>query len=135
MNTAPKKRRSKQTPATKADAVAAKLTFEQALDALEQVVQELEQGELGLSDSLARYEQGVKHLRQCFRQLEAAERRVELLKGIDDEGQPIGDPYDERTMSLEEKAASRGARRSSGSSTRRKAPRDADAVDGSGELF
>lgn len=112
-----------------------KLTFEQALEALEQVVQELEQGELGLSDSLAQYEQGVKHLKQCFRQVEAAERRVELLKGLDDEGEPVTESFDEQAMSLEEKAASRGARRSATPSSRRKTAQPPDGVDGSGELF
>jgi exodeoxyribonuclease VII small subunit len=87
-------------------------SFEEALAALAEVVEQLEQGELGLSDSLARYEQGVRHLNRCYRELEAAERRVELLKGIDPQGRPITESFDEGAMSLEEKAAARGARRS-----------------------
>ena len=39
----------------------------------------LEGGQLGLSESLARYEHGVKYLKFCYRQLERAERKIELL--------------------------------------------------------
>lgn len=87
-------------------------SFEEALASLAEVVEQLEQGELGLSESLAHYEQGVSHLKRCYRELEAAERRVELLKGVDAQGRPITESFDEDAMSLEEKAAARGARRS-----------------------
>ena len=50
-----------------------------------QIVGELESGKLGLSDALARYEQGVKHLKACQQLLERAERKIELLSGVDAE--------------------------------------------------
>ena len=139
MSTSPRKPRSRrERPAEAAGASAdATPTFEEALASLEQVVADLERGDLGLSESLARYEQGVKHLKQCFGQLEAAERRVELLKQVDAEGRAVTESFDEEAMSLEEKAASRGARRSAASSPRtksRRSPED-DAVDGSAGLF
>jgi exodeoxyribonuclease VII small subunit len=87
------------------------LSFEEALTALARVVEQLEQGELGLSESLASYEQGVKLLKHCYGQLEAAERRVELLKGFDADGNAIVASFDEQAMSLEAKAAARGSRR------------------------
>ncbi len=65
------------------------ISFEQALSRLEQVVQRLEDGELGLADALAEYEQGVRMLRQCYGLLEKAERRIELLTGVDAEGNPV----------------------------------------------
>jgi exodeoxyribonuclease VII small subunit len=140
MNTGPRKPRSRRVRATEAEAASAAdapPTFEEALASLEQVVEDLERGELGLSDSLARYEQGVKHLKQCFGQLEAAERRVELLRQVDAEGHAITDSFDEEAMSLEQKAASRGVRRSAPSPGRAKSSRsgDDDAVDGSAGLF
>ena len=88
------------------------LTFEQALAAIESIVRELEEGQLGLDDSLARYERGVKLLRRCHEQLRQAERRIELLAGIDAAGNPIAAPLDDTALSLEEKARQRGKRRS-----------------------
>lgn len=60
-------------------------TFEEAMQALETVVNELEAGELTLDESLAKYEAGVKMYRVCHKLLEGAEQKVQkLLK--DDEG-------------------------------------------------
>jgi exodeoxyribonuclease VII small subunit len=88
--------------------------FEESLAELETIVGELESGKLGLSDALARYEQGVRHLKSCQQLLERAERRIELLSGVDAEGNPITHPLDDRELeSLEEKAAARGQRRTS----------------------
>ncbi len=112
-------------------------SFEESLASLEQIVRELEQGELGLADSLARYEQGVGYLRECYRQLERAERRVAVLTGMSAEGDAETQPFDEDVMTLEEKADRRGARRSLNSS-RSAASSDnlpGDGVDGSKGLF
>ena len=40
-------------------------TFEEALEDLRTIVHELETGQLGLSESLDRYESGIKGLKQC----------------------------------------------------------------------
>jgi exodeoxyribonuclease VII small subunit len=88
--------------------------FEDSLAELEAVVEQLESGSLSLAEALARYEQGVKHLSACQRMLERAERRIELLSGIDASGNPVTRPFnDEEAASLEEKAKSRGQRRTS----------------------
>ena len=68
--------------------------FEQALDELRGVVADLEGGRLGLGDSLARFEAGVGLLKRCQATLERAERRVELLIGVDDDGTPVTAPFD-----------------------------------------
>ena len=57
-------------------------SFEESLAELGRVVAELEQGDLSLAESLEQYEAGIRHLRQCYRQLEQAERRVELLTSV-----------------------------------------------------
>ena len=88
------------------------LSFEEALERLEEIVGQLEDGQLGLSQSLARYEEGVKYLQQCYRQLERAERKIELLAGVDEEGNVRSEPFGEADMSLEQKQASRSRRRS-----------------------
>jgi len=58
-------------------------SFEESLVKLEQIVQQLEDGQLGLSDSLARYEEGVRHLKQCHAALRAAEQKIEQLTSVD----------------------------------------------------
>src|ERR1700676_971602 len=84
-------------------------TFEAALARRETIVRELEDGRIGLAEALARYEEGVTLLRQCFGQLESAERRIELLTGVDAAGNPAVQPFDD-TASTER--AEQGAPRS-----------------------
>jgi exodeoxyribonuclease VII small subunit len=55
------------------------ISFEQALERLEALVERLEQGELPLEDALATFEEGVGLTRRLGDQLDTAERRVELL--------------------------------------------------------
>ena len=68
-------------------------TFEQSLAELERIVRELEDGELGLEDALARYEAGVGLLKRCYTRLQQAEQRILLLTGIDSEGRPVTQPF------------------------------------------
>jgi exodeoxyribonuclease VII small subunit len=88
------------------------LTFEQALQQLEAVVRKLEEGDLGLTEALAEYEAGVRHLKQCHAALAQAERKIELLSGVDAAGNPVTRPFDDAEMTLEQKAESRSRRRS-----------------------
>src|SRR5215470_14333334 len=90
-------------------------SFEDSLKELEKIVGELESGKLGLSEALARYEQGVKHLKGCQQLLEMAERKIELLSGVDADGNPITQSFDDEgdDDSLEAKSAARGQRRTS----------------------
>ncbi|PHS11071.1 MAG: exodeoxyribonuclease VII small subunit [Blastopirellula sp.] len=87
--------------------------FEEQLAQLEETVQSLEDGQTGLEDALAHYEQGIKTLKQCYGLLENTERKIELLSGVDSQGNPVTQPFEEDSMSLEEKAGSRSKRRSS----------------------
>ena len=76
-------------PRAKADAGGSdgdKLDFEQGMDRLEQIVGELESGELSLEDSIARYEEGMKLQRQLTEVLNQAEKRIERL--VEKEGAP-----------------------------------------------
>lgn len=86
--------------------------FEAALERLEQIVRDLEDGELGLDQSLARYEEGVKYLKFCHQRLKDAEQKIELLTGLDAEGNPVTTPFDDPASSLEEKQQARAKRRS-----------------------
>lgn len=64
--------------------------FESALKKLEEIVKELEEGELTLEKSLERYEQGVRLARFCNAKLNEAEARIEMLQK-DESGEPVTD--------------------------------------------
>ena len=72
-------------------------TFESSLAALEQIVRELERGELPLERSLELFEQGVRLSRECQERLQAAERRIEVLLR-DGEGRPVIGAFDEEEL-------------------------------------
>ncbi|HEV3263112.1 MAG TPA: exodeoxyribonuclease VII small subunit [Gemmataceae bacterium] len=80
------------------------LTFEQALAELERIVRELEDGNTGLEESLARYELGVGLLKRCYGQLCQAEQRILLLTGVDEDGRPITHPFEHAATAEARKA-------------------------------
>ena len=53
--------------------------FEEKLRELEQLVTRMEDGNLGLEESLEAFENGVKLVRDCQQALEAAEQKVKVL--------------------------------------------------------
>lgn len=54
-------------------------SFEDQLDELETLVARLEEGELGLEDALSAFENGIALTRTLMKQLDAAEKRIEVL--------------------------------------------------------
>jgi exodeoxyribonuclease VII small subunit len=102
----------KPLAAKKAPSDAAAEPFEESLAELEAIVGDLEGGDLGLSDALARYEEGVRRLKQCHAQLQAAERRIELLSGVDADGNPVTTPFDDSATADDGDGAARSKRRS-----------------------
>jgi exodeoxyribonuclease VII small subunit len=77
--------------------------FEQSLARLEEIVHQLEEGDVGLEESLAKYEEGVKLLRQAYDLLQKAERKIELLSGVDADGNPTTEPFDDQATYSKEK--------------------------------
>ena len=55
------------------------MKFEDALERLERIVDQLEAGSLGLEESLKVFEEGVGLARRCAKYLDEAEKRIELL--------------------------------------------------------
>jgi exodeoxyribonuclease VII small subunit len=78
-------------------------TFETALAELQRVVHDLEEGQLGLEASLARFETGIELLRSCCRILDSAEQKIEILTGADAAGNPETAPFD-ATASFDQQA-------------------------------
>ncbi len=57
------------------------ISLEIALDELEQIVAELEEGKRSLEESLILFEQGMNLVKLCNTRLESAERKIECLTG------------------------------------------------------
>jgi exodeoxyribonuclease VII small subunit len=90
------------------------LTFEQSLAELDQVVRDLEDGQTGLEEALARYEAGVRLLKRCYQQLREAEQRILLLTGTDGDGKPLIRPFEHAATAEPEKPDGRRRRKKNG---------------------
>ena len=53
--------------------------FEDALKKLEKIVDSLESGDIGLDESLKKYEEGMKLLKFCTAKLDEVEKKIEIL--------------------------------------------------------
>lgn len=72
---------------------ARKVTFEQQLQRLEEIVASLEKGDVQLAESLSLFEEGTKLITACSKQLDQAEQQVvRLMKGPD--GAPEELPFE-----------------------------------------
>ena len=56
-----------------------KMTFEEALSSLENIVEKMDNGELSLDAALSSFEEAVKLVKYCNSELEKAEQRVRIL--------------------------------------------------------
>jgi len=66
-----------------------KKSFEDALEKLEKITNELEEGDLSLEDSLKFFDEGVKLPEYCNSKLSDAQRKVEILLKKDDSLEPV----------------------------------------------
>ena len=66
------------------------VTFEAAMERLEEITRLLESGAEGLDDSLKLYEEGVSLIRLCTQKLESAEQSVKVLQ-MSEEGIALTD--------------------------------------------
>ena len=73
---------------------AKKLTFEQSMARLDEIVHHLESGDMPLNDTLALFEEGTALVASCSKMLDEAEQKVvKLKKGAD--GRPLELPFDD----------------------------------------
>lgn len=84
----------------------AKKTFEQALQLLEKIVQELESGDLPLEKAMSKFEEGIQLTRFCSQKLDETEQKINLLLQ-DQQGNVSSKPFEteddavNRTLKLE----------------------------------
>jgi len=63
------------------------LTFENALEQLETIVRDMEEGQLALADSMTKFEQGMRLAQFCTGKLGETEKKIEILlkqAGVED---------------------------------------------------
>ena len=69
-----------------------KMSFEQALERLEEIVSKIEDGQVSLEQSIEKYAEGIKLIDQCRSILDKAEKKIELLtKGENQSLEPAGE--------------------------------------------
>lgn len=76
-------------------------SFESSLEALKAIVSDLENGSLSLDESLEKYELGVKHLNNCYKSLKSAQRKIEVLVELDDEGKLKTVPFEDQATEFD----------------------------------
>jgi len=77
-------------------------SFESAIKRLTEIVHTLERGDLPLEESLRLFEEGVKLSRASQERLDAAEKRVEQLLAVDEQGRPRTEPFATSAGELDE---------------------------------
>ena len=70
----------------------AKKTFEQSMEQLEQIVQELESGDLPLEKAIKKFEEGIQLSKLCAKKLDETEKKVSLLLE-DEQGSITEEPF------------------------------------------
>jgi len=75
-----------------------KMTFEEALAKLEQIVTQIETGKVSLEQSIEKYAEGIELIKQCRTILDSAEKKIQVLAQGQDGGLQI-------TGELEDEAA------------------------------
>ena len=66
----------------------APMEFEKKLERLEKIVNQMESGDLNLEESLKSFEEGVRISRECHKELDEAEQKVQLLLNVSADGTP-----------------------------------------------
>ena len=67
--------------------------FEDSLEELEQLVEQMEQGDLSLEDSLKSFERGVKLTSTCQKALQGAEQKIQIL--LEKNGEQTLEPFND----------------------------------------
>ena len=55
------------------------MTFEEAKDAIEAILQDLEQGSLPLEESVAKFEEAAKLVKFCQKKLDSYQKKIEAI--------------------------------------------------------
>lgn len=61
--------------------MAKKLTLEESFDALDEIIGELQSGELTLEESFKKYEEGMKMIKNCNEAIDKVEKKLVVING------------------------------------------------------
>ena len=67
--------------------------FEEAMEELEKLVEQMERGDISLEESLKSFERGIKLTRTCQQALQEAEQKVQIL--LEKNGQQSLEPFND----------------------------------------
>ena len=81
----------------------AKKTFEIAMKQLEQIVQDLETGDMPLEKAIKKFEEGIQISKYCSEKLDASEKKITLLMQDSDRGEISEIPFVTENQVSEEK--------------------------------
>jgi len=69
------------------------LKFEQAMERLDAIVEAMESGQIGIEESIAKYEEAMQLAAHCRRILDEAEQRIRKIQ-LDAAGRPQAEPFE-----------------------------------------
>ena len=63
------------------------MTIEDALEALDQIMEQLEEGEASLEDTFNLYQKGMKLLKECSKKIDKVEKQLQILNENGENGE------------------------------------------------
>ena len=84
---------------TQAKKPAPEANFEQAMKRLEEIVEQMESGDLPLEELIVRYEEGMKLVKVCQDRLASAEQRIEIITR-NNAGKPVVKEFETATSAV-----------------------------------
>ena len=60
------------------------MTIDENLSKLSEILAQMEQGQLTLEESLSRFEEGIRLVKECRRMIDTAEKRIKVLEAQDE---------------------------------------------------
>jgi len=103
-------------------------SFEGSIVELQNIVSQLEDGSLPLENSMEQFERGISLLRNCYKVLEQAEQRIEVLTSVADDGTVETESFD-ASATFDSPPANENSKRTSARSTTNNAARDDQSGD------
>ncbi len=69
--------------------MAKKMSLEQSFERLDDIIQELQEGELTLEQSFQKYEEGMKMIKNCTDAIDKVEKKLEIIQEASYDGENV----------------------------------------------
>ena len=97
------------------------------MEEIQSIVDQLEEGSIGLEESMQRFERGTTLLKNCYDLLKDAEQRIEILTARGEDGELQTEPFD--ASATHEQKAPKAGRRKKKTTRKKKSTADEPATD------